>query len=112
MLGSYISSKIIKYNTESMNCTSCESAISLPLVTHTEDTVLPARSFDSCCSGFVWNQFPRVGIITRLNDVITVQAYTCTKCFKYTNLVLTVPNHIVSVQVSTPQQMKGLKKIT
>ena len=52
------------------------SAISLPLVTHTEGTVLPARSFDSCSSGFVWNQLPRVGIITWSNDVITVPAYT------------------------------------
>ena len=52
------------------------SVIFLPLVTHTEDTVLPARSSDSCSSGFVWNQLLvlRVGIITWSNDVITVSA--------------------------------------
>ena len=38
-----------------------------------------ARSPDLCFSGFVWNQLPRVGIITWLNDVITVPAYTV-KC--------------------------------
>ena len=51
------------------------SAISLPLVTHTENTVLLAWSSDSCSGGFVWNQLPRVGIITWSNDVITVPAY-------------------------------------
>ena len=57
---------LIKYAAE-MPC--------LQLVTHTEDTVLPARSSDSCSRGFVWNQLPRVGIITGSNDVITVPAY-------------------------------------
>ena len=33
------------------------SAISLPLVTHTEDTVLPARSSDSCSSGLVLTSY-------------------------------------------------------
>ena len=51
------------------------SAISLSLVAHTEDTVLPARSSDSCSGGFVWNQLPRVGIITWSNDVIAVPTY-------------------------------------
>ena len=44
--------------------------------THTQKILcLPVWSSDSCSSGFVWNQLPRVGIKTRTNDVITVQVY-------------------------------------
>ena len=54
----------------------------LPLVTHTED--LPAQSSDSYSFGFVWNQFPHVGIITWPNYVITVPAYKTIAILQYT----------------------------
>ena len=49
---------------------------SFSLATHTEDSVLSARSSDSCYSGFVWNQFPRVGI-----DNINQSRHHCTSVF-------------------------------
>ena len=66
------------------------SVISLLLVAHTEDTVLPMRSSDSRSGEFIWNQLPRVGIITRSNYFITVPAYSfspymkCCASFKST----------------------------
>ena len=47
----------------------CWSAMSLPSVTHREDTVLLVRSSDSFSSGFVWNQFSLYQVIFPTNVV-------------------------------------------
>ena len=40
-----------------------------------KNTVLSARSFNPCSSGFAWNQLPRVGIDNISNDVVTIPEY-------------------------------------